>query len=200
MANEFLSAFVLLFLVCDPIGNVPLAGAALANAPRHRWRHIVWREVCIAWAVLVAFLLIGQDLLRVMKLSESSMSIAGGVVLFLIALRMIFPTADGVFGPPGEGEPFIVPIAIPAIAGPSSMATVMLLASQSPQSKPMLAGAITAVMLCSGLTLSFGEWLQARLGSRGARAFERLMGLMLAAISVEMMLGGVRGFVATLGR
>jgi MarC family membrane protein len=198
VSGEFLSAFVLLFLVCDPLGNIPLVGAALAHTPPARRRAVIWREVAIAWAVLLVFLLVGQDLLRLMQISETSLYIAGGVVLFLIALRMIFPVSDGVLGVSHGGEPFIVPIAIPAIAGPSAMATVVLLASQSKSGVGPLIAASSAALLVTGVVLAAGEWLQARLGERVMLAAERLMGLVLAAISVEMMLDGLRLFVRSL--
>ena len=130
MYAELLSATVLLILVTDPFGNVPLVVAALREVPRERRLRVVVRECLIAYLLLLVFLFGGKAFLELMHLSETSVSIAGGVILFLIALRMVFPSPGGVFGDGGTGEPFIVPLAIPAIAGPSALATVMLLASR----------------------------------------------------------------------
>src|SRR5579864_8172364 len=121
MAVELLSATILLLLVIDPFGNVPLVAAALAATPAERRVRVVLRECLIAYAVLLAFLFGGHAFLTLMRVSETSLSIAGGVILFLIALRMIFSHPEGVFGDTHGAEPFIVPLAIPAIAGPSAL-------------------------------------------------------------------------------
>ena len=133
MQSELVSASILLLLVIDPFGNVPLVVATMQAVPRERRVVVVLRECLIAYALLLAFLFGGHAFLALMRLSETSLSIAGGVILFLIALRMVFsrPT-EGVFGDAPGGEPLIVPLAIPAIAGPSAMATVMLMASRDP--------------------------------------------------------------------
>ena len=132
MDPDFLSAIILLTLVADPFGNVPLANAMLARVPKRRRRVVVLRECLIAFVILAGFMVFGRELLRLMSLSETSLSIAGGVILFMIAIRMVFAHPEGVFGVQEEGEPFIVPLAIPLIAGPSALATVMLMASREP--------------------------------------------------------------------
>ena len=132
MLSELLSATILLILVIDPFGNVPLVVSALQTMSRPRRSVDVLRECLIAYAVLLVFLFGGHAFLDLMHLSETSLSIAGGLILFLIALRMVFSHPEGIFGDTSGTEPFIVPLAIPAIAGPSALATVMLMGSRDP--------------------------------------------------------------------
>jgi MarC family membrane protein len=194
---NFLSATVLLILITDPLGNIPLFIAALKNVPGDRRVRVILREVAIAFVILLFFMVIGDRFLRMMSLTDLSLRIGGGIVLFLIALRMIFPHPDGAFGndPRAGGEPFIVPLAIPALAGPSALATVMLLTSQAPGKTLEWVGALTVTMVVCAIALVLAERIQKWLGERTVMAFERLMGLVLVAISVEMMLGGIRVFV-----
>ena len=191
---------ILLVLVLDPFGNVPLVASALKAVPEHRRARIVLRELAIAYAVLVLFLVGGGPLLALLNLSETSLSIAGGVILFLIALRMVFPRGEGLLGEIPEGEPLIVPIAIPLIAGPSALATVIVLASRSPQGVTAGLAALTLAMAVSALVLVFAERIARRLGKRGTAALERLMGLLLTAIAVELTLSGIERFIAQLPR
>jgi len=193
----FLSATVLLVLITDPLGNIPLFISAMRDVPRERRVKLILREVGIAFVILLFFMLVGDRFLRMMSLTDLSLRLGGGIVLFLIALRMIFPHPDGALGndPRAGGEPFIVPLAIPALAGPSALATVMLLTSQGPGKMLEWVGALTVTMIVCAVTLVLAERIQQWIGERTVAAFERLMGLVLVAISVEMMLGGVRVFV-----
>lgn len=195
MPGEFLSAVVLLALVTDPFGNVPLVNAMLADVAPARRRLVILRECAIAYVLLVAFMLGGHQLLEVMRLSETSLSIAGGVILFMIAIRMVFPGTGGALAGEPQGEPFIVPLAIPFIAGPSALATVMLMATRDPARIGMWALAISVTMALVTLVLVLGERLQRLMGDRLMQAIERLMGLILTAMAVEMLLGGIRQFV-----
>jgi len=196
MPSQFLSAVILLLLVVDPFGNVPLVNAMLADVPLARRRTVVVRECGIAFMVLAAFMAFGPEILAVMRLSETSLSIAGGVILFMIAIRMVFAHPEGAFGlQQGRGEPLIVPLAIPLIAGPSALATVMLLASREPRDLGMLAAALVVAMGIATAVLLAGERLQRWMGDRGMQAMARLMGLILTAIAVEMLLDGIRAFV-----
>ena len=117
MTKSFFQAFVLLVLVTDPFGNVPIFVSALINVPpARRWRVVV-RECAIAFALLLLFMFFGRNFLEALQLSEISLRIGGGVVLLLIALRMIFPQPGGIMGDvDNNSEPFIVPLAIPAAA------------------------------------------------------------------------------------
>lgn len=198
MEANFVSAVVLLLLVCDPFGNVPIFISALRDVPSERRRRIILRECLIAFAVLTVFVFVGRPFLDLLGLSELSLQIGGAVVLMLVAIRMVFPSPEGVFGQPPGGEPFIVPLAVPALAGPSALATVLLLVSRDPQRTWAWVAAIAVVMAVSAVILAFAERLQLWLGERVTVAFERLMGLVLAAIAVELMLRGIKTFVAQL--
>ena len=196
MEYNFLSATVLLLLITDPLGNIPLFISCLRGVAPERRTVVILREVAIAFVILLVFMVLGDRFLRMMSLTDQSLRIGGGIVLFLIAIRMVFPHPDGPFGNDTRGgEPLIVPLAIPALAGPSALATVMLLTSQAPGKTLEWVGALTVTMLVCAVVLMLAERIQKWLGERTMMAFERLMGLVLAAISVEMILGGIRSFV-----
>ncbi|MDR8400185.1 NAAT family transporter [Paraburkholderia sp. USG1] len=196
MEYTFLSATILLILITDPLGNIPLFISCLRGVSPKRRTIVILREVAIAFAILLIFMVVGDGFLRMMSLTDQSLRIGGGIVLFLIALRMVFPHSDGPFGGDTRGgEPLIVPLAIPALAGPSALATVMLLTSQAPGKMFEWIAALTVTMIVCAVVLMLAERIQAWLGERAMMAFERLMGLVLVAISVEMMLGGIRSFV-----
>lgn len=197
-ATEFLSAFIVLAFVVDPFGNVPIVNAMLAEVPAGRRLRVILRECAIALAVLLAFMFFGRKILELMHLSEASLSIAGGAILSMIAVRMVFGHPEGAFGAQPRGEPFIVPLAIPLIAGPSALATVMLMATREPQKIGTWLAALVATMALTTAILAAGDWLQHRLGDRVMKALERLMGLILTAIAVEMLLTGIRTFAKTL--
>jgi MarC family membrane protein len=199
MTKSFFQAFVLLVLVTDPFGNVPIFVSALINVPpARRWRVVV-RECAIAFALLLLFMFFGRNFLEALQLSEISLRIGGGVVLFLIALRMIFPQPGGIMGDvDNNSEPFIVPLAIPALAGPSALATVLLFSSNSVADMILHVSALSAVAVVWLVVLLSAERMQRALGHRVMTAFERLMGLILTAMSVEMFLAGIRGYLKTL--
>lgn len=200
MNVELFSATILLVLVIDPFGNVPLVVSALKNVAPARHRRIVLRECAAAYVILVAFMLGGQTFLRWLHLSEQSLTIAGGIILFLIAIRMVFPRPEGVFGDLPGAEPFLVPLAVPSIAGPSALATVMLMASRDPARIGSWVLALTLAMAATTLVLALADQLQHWLGERAVIALERLMGLVLTALAVEMLLSGVRSFAGELAR
>lgn len=181
------SAAVLLFLVMDPLGNILLFVAALQGVAPERRVRVVVRELVIAYLILVAFLFVGQPLLGLLQITGPALTIAGALVLFLIALRMVFPTAERNLSENIGGEPFIVPLAIPYVAGPSAMATVLLLVSREPSRWPAWLGALTAAWI-----LMLGGRLSRLLGQKGLVALERLMGLLLVAVAVQMFLEGLR--------
>jgi len=187
-----LSAAALLFLVMDPFGNIPLFLVYLRGLPPQRQRRIVCREMLIALAVLVIFLFCGRFVLGLLHVTESSLGIAGGIILFMIAVNMVFHGSERMFGGQTEGEPFIVPLAIPLVAGPSSMATVMLLMARQPGRWADWLLALMAAWMLSGLILLLSSWFSRALGTRGLTALERLMGLLLTTVAVEMFIQGVR--------
>ena len=198
MDVSFASAVVILVLVADPLGNIPVFVALLQNVEPARRVRVIVRECAIAFAVLVAFMLFGRDILTLLGLSDRSLSIAGGVILFLIALRMVFRDDESVFGGLPAGEPFIVPLAIPSIAGPAAIASVILLVSRAPHRMLEWSLAISLAMSVSLLVLLFAERIARLVGARGLYAFERLMGLILTAVAVEMLLRGIEAFVQRL--
>lgn len=198
MNDSLISAFLLLLLVCDPVGNIPIFVAALDDVAPERRARIILRECFIAFLVLSAAVFLGRPFLGALGLSDVSLQIGGAVVLMLVALRMVFPTGQGIYGDQPHGEPFIVPLAVPALAGPSALATVLLFVSREPARWPEWIAAIAGVMATSALVLSFSGRLFALLGERVTLAFVRLMGLVLAAIAVELMLRGIRTFMGTL--
>lgn len=199
MAQEFFQALILLILVTDPFGNIPIFVSVLSNvAPERRWR-VVIRECAIAFILLLLFMFFGKLFLAALHLSEVALRIGGGVILFLIALRMVFPQEGGVFGDvDGDHEPFIVPLAIPALAGPSSLATVLLFSSDSRLDVAIHVAALVAVAIVWLVVLLSAERMQRVLGERTMTAVERLMGLILTAMAVEMLLAGIREYVKTL--
>lgn len=198
MDTSFLSATILLILITDPLGNIPLFISALKQVKPERRRRVVFRECFIAFSVLLTFMFFGNGFLEVMHLTDESLRVAGGVILFLIALKMIFPGEGGHAGNQLSGEPFIVPIAVPLIAGPSAMATVLLMSTREPERILEWIGALTLTMLVTLLVFLFSGKIQKLLGEQAITALERLMGLVLTAISIEMLLGGVAAYIKKL--
>jgi multiple antibiotic resistance protein len=193
-----LSAALLLFLILDPLGNIPVFLSLLKPLTPKRQRVVLVRELLIALLVLMAFLWGGKYALELMHLRQESVAIAGGIVLFLIGIRMIFPRPEGLMGAVPDGEPFIVPMAIPLVAGPSGMAAVMLMGSNEPD---RLVDWSLALLLAWGATaaiLMSAPLLYKLLGARALTALERLMGMLLVAISVQMLLDGLGTYLASI--
>jgi MarC family membrane protein len=195
MDLSFVSAVVILVLVMDPIGNIPLFISLLARVEPQRRLRVIARECAIALLVLIVFVLFGRALLGVLGISDSSLTIGGGVILFLVALRMVFRHPEGLFGDADGGEPFIVPLAIPALAGPAAIATVVLQVSRAPERTLEWVAVAALGMLVTLAVLLAAERIARLLGERALMALERLMGLILTAIAVEMLLRGIRAFV-----
>lgn len=191
----FFNAITLL-LIMDPLGNIPPFLSALKPVEPERRRKILVREILIAYVVLLAFLFAGKYLLKLLSLQEETVSIAGGIVLFLIALRMVFPrqeaTRDAL-----EGEPFIVPLAIPLIAGPSTLASLLLLQQQSTPNSSVwqLFLALTLAWLATAVILLSSTMLYRVLKERGLIALERLMGMLLVMLAVQMFINGLAKFM-----
>lgn len=189
------SAALLLFLILDPLGNIPVFLSLLRTLPPKRQRIVLARELLIALGVLMLFLWFGRYALTAMHLRQESVSIAGGIVLFLIGIRMIFPPPEGLMGELPDGEPFIVPLAIPFVAGPSGMAAVMLMGSDEPT---RLGDWSLALLIAWGATAAIlfsATYLYKVLGSRVLTAVERLMGMLLVALSVQMFLDGLAKYL-----
>jgi len=184
----------------DPFGNMPLVISVLKNVEPGARTRVVLRECAIAYAVLLAFMFGGHQFMQLLRLSDNALAIAGGLILFLIALRMAFPHTEAVHSESGEEGTFIVPLAIPAIAGPSALATVLLLVSREPQRVFEWVTALSLATLVSVLVMTSALRISRWIGKRGITAMERLMGLVLTAIAVEMLLDGVERFITQLPR
>jgi MarC family membrane protein len=194
MNHDFFSALILLLLVLDPLGSLPIFISVLQGVPPSRRRRVALRESAIAFGVLMAFMLGGQHFLQVMRLSERSLEVAGGAILLIIALRMIFGGGAGVYQSEAGKEPLIFPLAVPLLAGPSAMATVLLLASRQPGQMWHWAAAITAALLVCAVVLLTADRIRQLLGDSVVTAMEKLMGLVLTAIAVEMLLAGLKRY------
>ena len=192
---DVFSAVVTLFLIMDPLGNIPLFLSVLKTVPPERRRVVLVREIVFAYVVLLVFLLLGNYLLRLLHLQQETISIAGGIVLFLIALRMIFPAEGGMLGETLEGEPFVVPLAIPLIAGPSTLAALLLLQRSAPSHTASLLVALTIAWALSGAILLGSTFFYRVLRQRGLIAMERLMGMLLVMVAVQMLMDGVEAFL-----
>ena len=197
MTENFFQTLVLLLLVTDPFGNVPLFISTLAHVKPERRSRVVVRECLIAFFLLLMFMFGGRYFLEALQLSSTSLRIGGGVILFLIALKMVFPSAEGIFGPAPEqgGEPLIVPLAIPALAGPSALVTVLLFSTSHRMSMWLYVIALMMVAAVWLVVLLSAERLLKALGPAVITAFERLMGLILTALAIEMLLAGITTYI-----
>ena len=193
---NLLALAVTLFLVLDPFGNAAIFHAVLSKVPENRRRPVLIRELLFALLILLGFLFAGKHLLGFLGVRPATLSISGGILLFLIALGMVFP-ARSVLGEAGDEEPFIVPLAVPMMAGPSSIALILLTASKYPAAIGSIAVAVTGAWLASSVILLLSPALLRLMGSKVTRALERLMGLLLILVAVQMFLDGVSNYSAS---
>lgn len=190
---DTLSAALLMLTIMDPLGNVATFVSALRSVPVERRRRIIVQEMIIALVILLLFLFTGPWLLGLLHLKQEALFISGGIVLFLIAIKMIFPPEHREVE--AAEEPFIVPLATPMVAGPSVLATLLVLVSTCPDqiwrwfTALMIAWAITAaVLLCSPAIARI-------LKEKGSLAVERLMGMLLVMVAVQMFLNGIEQYL-----
>lgn len=195
MEQTFVSAFILLLLVLDPFGSLPVYITVLGHVPRARRRWVALREAVIAFGMLAVFMFAGQHFLALMRLSERSLEVAGGVILLIIAIRMIFAQPGSAYAADPQGrEPLIFPLAVPLLAGPSALATVLLLAAREPARIWVWLSALTVAMAVSAAVLLAADRLRRLLGDQVVAATEKLMGLVLTAVAVEMILAGLKRY------
>ncbi|MBW8191148.1 YhgN family NAAT transporter [Neiella marina] len=192
---ETLSAAAMLFLIMDPLGNLPIFMSILKQVDPKRRRIVLIRELVIALAIMLLFLYTGSAILSFLHLKQEAVSIAGGIILFLIAIRMIFPQPGGVIGLAAGEEPLIVPMAIPLVAGPSILAALLLLANQEPGRMTDWTIALLAAWVPTTLILLFSQNFHKWLGERGLTAMEKLMGMILVMLSVQMFLDGIADYL-----
>ncbi len=196
--QDLASAAITLFLIMDPLGNVPVFNSVLANCDAARRTRIIVRELVLALLILLGFLFAGNAILSFLGLTQSSLSIAGGILLFIISLRMIFPGRNSHGDLGDDEEPFLVPLAIPMVAGPSTIAILLLLSSSQPDRMLEWSLALFLAWLVTALLLVASPWLLRFLGTKGSRALERLMGMILVILATQMLLNGIRDFVVSL--
>lgn len=195
MEHTFISAFALLFFIIDPIGNIPPVVSVLRDVEPRRMSWIVVRECAIAFAILTLFAFVGRAFMDTLGLTQSALSIGGAIVLLIISIRMMFPSAGSPNGHVKAGDPLVFPIAVPMLAGPSALATVMILVSGEPDEILLWTAAIGLCMVICAVVFVFAKKLQQLVGERVTSAFERLMGLILVVISVQMFLTGIEDYV-----
>ena len=185
------SAAITLFLIMDPLGNLPVFMSVLKTIEPKRRRIVLARELLFSLIIMFTFLFSGQAVLDFLNVRQESVSIAGGIILFLIGLKMIFPQPGGVTGLASGEEPFIVPLAIPMVAGPSVLAALILLANQDHSRMLDWSMALGAAWLATATILMLSSTFHRILGERGLTAIERLMGMILIMISIQMLLDGI---------
>ncbi|SHF57055.1 multiple antibiotic resistance protein [Microbulbifer donghaiensis] len=193
---DTLTAFLTLLFVMDPLGNIPVFLAALKNVPQRRQLYVIMRELIFALIVLLVFLYGGRYVLAWLGLSQEAIRIAGAIILFLISLRMVFPTEGGIMGERLEGEPFFVPLAVPLVAGPSTMAILMLMTNSEGEQLLDWTLALLGAWGVSSVILLASAPLARLLGTRGLIAVERLMGMVLVMLSVQLFLDGMKQSLA----
>lgn len=192
---SMLSIAFSLFLLMDPIGNIPFYISFLKGLEAKRQRYIIFRELIIALGIIILFNFVGDGLMKFLHIQGATIQIAGGIILFLLCLKMIFPPPhDSNENIPHDTEPFIVPLAVPLIAGPSVLAAVTIYSRQA--SGPKMVGAILIAWFVSLIILLASSSLKRILGWRGIIAIERLMGLILILIAVQMFMSGLSSFVS----
>ncbi len=196
--SDIASTSVTILLIMDPFGNAPIFNAVLSKLDRRRRSIVVARELLIALFILLGFLLAGNAILDFLGLTQPSLSIAGGILLFIISLRMIFPSAGVVEDNADAEDPFIVPLAVPLIAGPSTIAVLLLLSSSQPEQLKEWSVALFLAWSGTTILLVASPFLLRVIGSRCSRALERLMGMILVILATQMLLNGIRSFVTSL--
>lgn len=196
--SDIVSTSVTIFLIMDPFGNIPVFNSVLSKLDHRRRSIVVARELLIALLILFGFLLSGNAIMNFLGLTQPSLSIAGGVLLFLISLRMIFPAEKVAEDNEEMDDPFIVPLAVPLIAGPSTIAVLLLLSSNQPERLTEWSVALLLAWIGATILLVASPFLLKIIGSRGSRALERLMGMILVILSIQMLLDGIRSFMTSL--
>ncbi|RKX86847.1 MAG: hypothetical protein DRP58_03905 [Spirochaetes bacterium] len=191
------SAAIMLFLVMDPFGNIPIFLSVLSHVDPARRGKIIVRELLIALVFLIFFLFFGRFILAGMHITEPALGIAGGTILFLIAIKMIFPASNSTFvnDEDKDGDPLIVPLAVPMVAGPSSMTMVILLSTQYPDHQLSWLAALIISWSLGFIILILSERLSKIVGKRTLKAIERLMGMILTTMAVQMLLTGIKTFI-----
>lgn len=194
MEIPLFTLIVILFLIMDPIGNITSFLQLVDDLPPKKVRWIVFREMLIALAFMLIFNFLGEFIYLVLKLDKQTVELASAVILFLTAIKILFPSSNSLRANLPKGEPFIIPLAVPLIAGPSLLATIMLLAHIE-TSQPAMLIAILIAWTAGMVVLLFARQLQRILGQNGLMAGERLTGMLLVMLAIQRGLEGVQDFV-----
>ena len=193
--DSFISSVITLALVMDGFGNIPLFIAALKKVAPERRKTVLIRELAIALIIMVAFLFLGKWFLRAFGIHEYSLSIAGGIILFIISVKLVFGGDEEPKNDPKEDEPFVVPLAIPLVAGPAALSMVMITEAQQ-SNKFITLGAVIVASIINSIILMASFPISNLLGKRGLIAIERLTGMILILMSVDMVMGGISTFMS----
>ncbi len=193
---DFISVTVLLYLIMDPVGNISSFLKLINLVPPERQQWVTIREMLIALVAMLAFYFFGEFLFSVLEISEPTVRVASGVILFLVAIKILFSSKTSLRANLPNEEPFLVPLAIPLIAGPALLATIMLFSHIVTEPIVML-GAILAAWAAAVVTLFLSKPLMKALGRNGLLACERLMGMILVMLAIQRFLEGIKQFVAT---
>lgn len=196
---SIISAAILIFFILDPFGNVPLLLSILKNIDKSQHSKIIVREMFIGLFILVIFLFFGEEFLSIFHLETHSITIAGAIIFFVISLKMIFPDPNSdLFSTKKGDDPLVVPIAIPMIAGPAALATILVLGKTNQEHIGSLFISLLLAWFCTFLVLLFSPNLYKILKTKGLTALERLMGMLLLIMSVQMFVDGIRSLLPTL--
>ena len=193
--DSFISSVITLALVMDGFGNIPLFIAALKKVAPERRKTVLIRELAIALIIMVAFLFLGKWFLRAFGIHEYSLSIAGCIIFFIISVKLFFGGDEEPKNDPKEDEPFVVPLAIPLVAGPAALSMVMITAAQQ-SNKFITLGAVIVASIINSIILMASFPISNLLGKRGLIAIERLTGMILILMSVDMVMGGISTFMS----
>lgn len=195
---SIISTAIVLIFVIDPLGAVPVILSILKDVPLQRRRVIILREMLFGLGILLLFLFGGEFFLNIFHLETEAVRLAGAIIFFVIGIKMIFPGEEGSSGLYGTSkEPFMVPIAMPLIAGPSTLATLLILGKSNDTSSFALFLALMLAWLISAVVMYLSPLLYALLREKGLSALERLMGMLLLMMSVQMFIDGIRGIIHT---
>lgn len=193
--TDILTISVTLFLIMDPFGNIPIFLPILEKVPRERRRKVLVRELLLALVIIAIFTLGGKYVMTFLGLERASVSIAGGIILFLIAIRMVFPRHDTDEYAEFEGEPLLVPMAVPLVSGPSLLAALLLFSSTGTLSSTALLLAAVGAWVVTFIVLFLSTYIVDFLTKRGLAAVERLMGMILVAVAVQLFLDGLSTYL-----
>lgn len=201
MENSFsiISTAILIFFILDPFGNVPLLLSILKKVDKKRRSQIIIREMLIGFFILLIFLFFGDQFLSIFHLETEAITISGGIIFFVISLKMIFPDAssENMFATKDDNDPLVVPIAMPMIAGPAALATLLVLAKTNSEHVGKLFLSLTIAWALTAIVLLCSPYLYKVLKTKGLSALEKLMGMLLLIMSVQMFIDGIRGLIPT---